>query len=212
MKGLNYILILIVIYLACSARTCTEDEESNARKEENYISNLKNNVKEVFTSDSLSEQFLRAYEITASDMLNDFADYLKIISDTTLDTKFRQHSAELVRDMFISDDINLSGWNKTYPKSGFYTLEKLLEYILSEGMPVWIKPVQVNVSEPFVVKNDSTFIGNLTCNLQYIPLSIKDTLKMLPDNITVDVYLIKRLQNFGIDHLKVWETYLGDIN
>ncbi|HAM08940.1 MAG: hypothetical protein A2X05_03635 [Bacteroidetes bacterium GWE2_41_25] len=212
MKGLNYKLILIIIYLACSARTCTEDEESNARKEENYISNLKNDLKEVFTSDSLSEQFLRAYEITASDMLNDFADYLKIISDTNLDPEFRQHSAVMVRNLFISDKIKLSGLSNNYPESALYTLDRLLDHILSEGMPVWFKPVQIIVTAPFAAENDSTFIGNLSCKLECQALSSKGTSEILPDIITVDIYLVKRYQYFGDNHIKIWEAYLGDIN
>ncbi len=52
-------------------------------------------------------QLLRAYEVTAAQRFNDFADYLRIISDTTLDLKFRQHAAELVKGLFISDKIEL---------------------------------------------------------------------------------------------------------
>jgi len=212
MKGLNSILILIIIYLTCSARTCTEDEESNARKEENYISNLKNDVKEVFTSDSLSEQFLSAYEITASDMLNDFADYLKIISDTTLDPIFRQKSAELVKNLFVSDKTVLSKWSRNYPEPGLYTLDKLLEYLLSEGTLVSIEPLEIRSIAPFALKNDSTWIGMLKCNLEYFPLNKKDTSKILDRDIYVNIFLNKRVRYFGQDEIKVWQVYLGDIN
>ena len=75
MKWTRYILILIMIYLVCSARTCNEDEETTASKEEQYIMNLKDSVKHVFMSDSLTDQLLRAYEVTALEKLNDFADY-----------------------------------------------------------------------------------------------------------------------------------------
>ena len=59
------------------------------KEEEQYIVNLKESVKHVFVSDSFSDQLLRAFEITAEEKLNDFADYMKIISDTTLNLRFR---------------------------------------------------------------------------------------------------------------------------
>lgn len=200
-----------MIYLICSARTCTEDEESIAKSKEIYTTNLKENVKQVFMSDTLSEHFLRAYEVSATEKLNDFADYIKIVSDTSLERRFRMHSTELVKDLFVCDEIRLSGWSKTYPKSGLITLEELLAYILREGMSGWIKPVQMNISEPFVMKNDSTFNGNLTFNCKYLTWKSNDTLE-ISDKISVNIYLIKRLRSFGKDQYKVWDVYLGDIN
>ncbi len=212
MKGLKYILILILIFLVCSARTCEEGDESNALKEENYILNLKNEVKEVFASDTLSEQFLKAFEITASDMINDFADYLKIISDTTLDLRFRQKSAGLLRNLFISDKIVLSKWSRNYQEPGLYTMDELLEYLLSEGTPVSIDPVEIRSLKPFALKNDSTWTGILTCDLGYLSESKKDTLIITDRNIYFDIYLIKKVRYFGQEMIKVWEVFLGDIN
>jgi hypothetical protein len=211
MRWIKYIWIPIVIYLTCSARTCTEDQESIAKSEAIYTKNLKENVKQVFTSDSLPEHFLRAYEVSATEKLNDFADYIKIISDTSLDRRFRMHSAELVKKMFVSDEINLSGWCKTYPKSLVVNLEELLAYGLREGMSGWIKPVQMNFSEPFVMKNDSTFTGNLTFNCKYLPWKSTDTSE-ISDKISVNIYLVRKLKSFGTDQYKVWDVYLGDIN
>ena len=211
MKWIKYIWILIVIYILCSARTCTEDQESIAKSEAIYTKNLKETVKQVFTSDSLPEHLLRAYEVSAKEKLNDFADYIKVISDTSVDRSFRMHSAELVRNLFISGEINLSGWCKTYPKSGLHTLEELLEYNLLKGMSGWIKPVQMDISEPFVMKNDSTFTGKMIFNCKYLPWKSNDTSE-ISDKISVNIYLVKKLKSFGTDQYRVWDVYLGDIN
>jgi hypothetical protein len=212
MKWIKYIWILIVIYIFCSARTCNENEKATEKQKEQYTMNLMNSVKNVFTSDSLSDHFLRAYEITAIEKLNDFADYMKVISDTTLDLRFRQKSAELVRNLFVSDKIILSKWSKNYPESGLYTLDKTIEYLLSEGTLAWIEPVDIRSIVPFALKNDSTWIGMLKCNLEYFSLSKKDTSKMPDRDIYVNIYLIKRVRYFGQEEIKVWQVYLGDIN
>ena len=212
MKWIKYIWILIVIYIVCSARTCNESEEATEVQKEEYTMNLMNSVKHVFTSDSLSDHLLRAYEITATEKLTDFADYIKIISDTTLDLRFRQHAAELVRDLFISDEIDLSGWSKSYPEPGLNILEHLLSYSLSEGVLFWIKPININIIKPFTSINDSTFTGNLSFINKCVPLSSRDTSEIESVELVIDIYLVKKVRSFGKDQISVWNVYLGDIN
>jgi len=212
MKWVKYIWILIVIYIVCSARTCNESEEATEVQKEEYTMNLMNSVKHVFTSDSLSDHLLRAYEITATEKLTDFADYIKIISDTTLDLRFRQHAAELVRDLFISDEIDLSGWSKSYPEPGLNILEHLLSYSLYEGVLFWIKPININIIKPFTSINDSTFTGNLSFINKCVPLSSRDTSEIESVELVIDIYLVKKVRSFGKDQISVWNVYLGDIN
>jgi hypothetical protein len=212
MKWIRYIWILIVIYIVCSARTCNESEEGTAKEEEQYTTNLMRSVKDVFTSDSLSDHLLSAYEITAAERLNDFADYMKIISDTTLDLKFRQHAAEIVRDLFVPEEVNLTDWNKVYPGSGLVDLEHLLSYSLSEGISCWIRPIQITILKPFTSLNDSTFTGCLSFNYNSVPLNSRDKSEIASGKLVIDIYLIKMLSYFGKERLRVWEVYLGDIN
>ena len=201
-----------MIYIVCSARTCNESEEATEVQKEEYTMSLMNSVKHVFTSDSLSDHLLRAYEITATEKLTDFADYIKIISDTTLDLRFRQHAAELVRDLFISDEIDLSGWSKSYPEPGLNILEHLLSYSLSEGVLFWIKPININIIKPFTSINDSTFTGNLSFINKCVPLSSRDTSEIESVELVIDIYLVKKVRSFGKDQISVWNVYLGDIN
>jgi len=212
MRWIKYIWILIIIYIVCSARTCTESEEPSEEQKEQYTMNLINSVKHVFTSDSLSDHFLRAYEITAMEKLTDFADYMKIISDTTLDLKFRQHSAELVRNLFISDEIELSGWSRSYHAPDLIILEHLISYGLSEGVSRWNKPIQINIMKPFNNINDSTFTGRLSFNYISLSFNNQDTSVTPSAKLAIDIYLMKKTRSFGNDRFRVWEVYLGDMN
>jgi len=201
-----------MIYIVCSARTCNENEEASEKQKEQYTINLLNSVKQVFTSDSLSDHLLRAYEISAAEKLNDFSDFMKIISDTTLDVRIRQHAAELVRDLFISDEIELSGWSKSYPEPGLNLLENLISYSLSKGVSSWNQPMQINLIKPFTIINDSTFTGDLSFNYKSLSLSGKDTSELVTGRLVVDIYLMKRTKSFGKDRFPVWDVYLGDMN
>jgi hypothetical protein len=212
MKWIKYIWILIIIYLVCSARTCNESEETTEMQKEQYTVTLMRSVKHVFTSDSLSDPLLRAYEITAMGKLTDFTDYMKIISDTTLDLKFRQHAADLVKGLFVTNEIELYNCSGIYPGSGLNTLELLLAHSLSEGIPCRIDPFRITVRNPFVSKNDSTFIGNLSFINKCGPISRKNTSEIVSVKLVFDIYLVKKLKSFGKDRIGVWEVYLGDMN
>jgi hypothetical protein len=211
MKWIKYIWILIMIYLVCTARTCNEDEGAAASREEQYIMALKDSVKHVFMSDSLSDQLLRAFEISATEKLNDFADYMKIISDTTLDLRFRQKATELIRNLFIDSNIDSRGWSRVYNVIGFNTLEQLLERSLLEGNSFWTQISQIAVNNPYTCENDSAFIGNLSFNCRLIPYGINDTLETGTEKLMIDIYLLKKLKSYGDEQFRAWEVYLGEI-
>ncbi len=188
-----------------------EDPETIAQREQEFIINLKDSIKHVFMADSVPDHLLKAYEITSEEKLYNFADYLKIISDTTLDLKFRQQAAELVRDLFVSSEIELHSWSSIYPVTGLNTLELLLSHNLTEGMSCWIQPVQINVITPFSRESDSTFTGTLSFYQNCISFNNPDTSENLSKMILIDTYIIKRLKSFGKEQIRVWEVYLGDI-
>ncbi|HBE42037.1 MAG TPA: hypothetical protein DDW27_12685 [Bacteroidales bacterium] len=212
MRWMRYILILSMIYLVCTARTCNENEEAVAIREERFTMNLKDSIKDVFMSDTIDDKLLRAYEVSAVQKLNDFADYLRIISDTTLDMKFRQHAAELVKGLFVTDEIELNIRSNICYESGLNSMELLLAHSLSEGISCLINPLQITVSKPFVSENDSAFTGNLSFINRYVPPVSRDTSGTESLRLIIDIYLVKRLRSFGEDQLEVWDVYLGDIN
>jgi hypothetical protein len=201
----------MMIYLICTARTCTEDEEAAAEREKAQSDKLIEEIEILFTSDTLTDHLLSGYETTATDKLNDFADYLKIISDTTLDAQFRQHAAELAGNLFIPGAIELRGWSKTFCVQEINTLEDLIQANLSEGTSSRINPVRINVNDQFVRENDSTFTGTLSFYQEYFSPSDTDQTEDLSGPYIMDIYLNRKIKNFGTNQLVVWEVYLGDI-
>lgn len=211
MKRISNIYILIIIYFICSARGCMEDPDTIAQREKEYISNLKDSIKQVFTADSIPDFHLKAFEITAVEKLCDFADYLKIISDTTLDLKFRQQATELVRNLFVSDEVKLNAWSSVYPVNGLNNLELLISYCQTQGMSCWIQPDQINVNTPFISENDSTFKGKLSFYQNCISFSNPDISEKISNMLTIDIYTMKSIKSFGEEKIRVWEVYLGDM-
>jgi hypothetical protein len=211
MKWIRYIWILLTVYLVCSARTCTEDEDGAAKREEKYIMSVVDSVKHAFMSDSLSDQALRSFETTAIERLNDFTDYLKIVSDTTLELKFRQQAFEVAGKFFIPGEIEIQGWSKNYLQNGLNTYESLGSHLLSKGMNRWAEADQITVRKHFMRKNDSTYAGNLSFYQKWFSFSNPEKLENISGPCLMDIYLIRTIKAFGEQKPRVWDVYLGKI-
>jgi hypothetical protein len=211
MKWIKYIWILIIVYLVCTARTCTEDEDAAAVREEQSIISLKNSVKSVFMSNTLTDKSLRAYEITAEEKLVDFADYLKIVADTTLDSKFRKQAMEMAMALFIPGINTINEWSRDYPAGKLLAPYWSASQLLFQGMDLWAKPEQINVIIPFRWKNDSTYTGNLTFYKKWFSVSGSEQQGNLSGPLIIDIYLTRSLKSFGDQQFSIWDVYLGAI-
>lgn len=211
MKLIKYIWILIIIYLACTARTCVEDEDAAAFREEKSVIAAKDSIRLVFTSDSVSDLSLRAYELTAAEKLIDFADYLKISADTTLDTEFRRHALEMASSQFITKDAITEDWYKGYPINTDKARETKGSVLALLNTDFWAMPEKIVTINPLIMQNDSTYKGRLSFYKKWSSFSGSE----LPPDISgphaIEFYLIKTMKFFGGQQLKVWDVTFGHI-
>jgi hypothetical protein len=211
MKGFIYIFILILVYLVCSARSCNDNNRKD-QDEKKLLSVSKDSIKQAFEVNVPSEEILGSYEVTASQKLIDFADYLKVASDPSLDIRFRRQAIGMTRRLFIPGDINIRNWCDAYHSNHMSTLDQLTEKCLSQGMTGWIQPRQVKLKMPLERKNDSTYMGQLSFN----PFTISFDSSNAPQNterlLSIDIYALKKEKTFGKDRLWAWEVRLGDIH
>ncbi|TAL72191.1 MAG: hypothetical protein EPN88_05105 [Bacteroidetes bacterium] len=210
MKQITRILILIIIYFVCGARSCTDESNMKELREEKLLAASIDSVKKAFEVYSPADQLLRTYEGTAKLKLNDFADYLKIASDSSIDIIFRQQAAEMAGNLFISGKAVTQNWGN-YSESNTKTLDKLLEKSLAGGMPFWTKPGKINIYKPLFRENDSIYIGSLSFCQNCIPFDTSRSLEISLKALLIDIYAIKKLKSFGKENLSIWEVYLGDI-
>jgi hypothetical protein len=211
MKWLSYILLLALIYIICSAKGCTDDQNIRELNEEKLIIALRDSVRSVFETDSIGDTFIRAYEQTACRKLIDFADYLKIVSDTSLDKEFRKQAAEMVSKIFISGEAKIVNWSIIDSKSEINTLEQLLDRSLSEGMISWIEPFKINVRKPLTLLNDSALAGSLSFYQRRIPFIDEISSDTIDKMFFIDIYALKKVKSFDKEQLRIWEVFLGDI-
>ena len=158
------------------------------------LSASKDSIKQVSEIDSPSDQNLKGYETTAILKLHDFADYLKIASDSSMDLTFRKQAAEMAAKLFIPGEIDTRNWSKIYNEQDLNTLDKLLEKSLKQGRSCWIQPDQINVLKPLTQKNDSTFKGRLSFNYNYMPYGKPNSVKNKSGNWRL-TFMLKEKQN-----------------
>ena len=211
MKRFSYIFILSLIYLICSSKGCTDDGNVNEIREEKLFTASRDSLIHAFEFDTPGYKLLRGYEATATQKLTDFADYLKIASDLSIDKTFRQQASEMAGRLYISLEVNTRNWSKPYQDPDFNTLKELLEKSLSNGMPCWTLPTHINVETPLTLKNDSTCSGTLSFYQQSIPFDNSKQIESAPVISVINIYAIKKVKTFGKESLTIWEVYLGDI-
>ncbi len=211
MKRIYYIFIMILIYLICSSDGCTDDSTMREIREENLIVAIKDSVRNVFETDSVSVRFMRAYEETARQKLIDFADYVKIVCDTSLDINFRRQAAEMALQLFVSERVKVGDWDISDPATNQMTLEQYLDNTLSRGMTSWVRPFQISIMTPLTWKNDSTLAGTLSFHTRRIPFSDQDAVDSTSKVFVADFFVIRKEKLFGSEQLRIWEVFLGDI-
>jgi hypothetical protein len=211
MKRSSCILIPILIFFVCGAGTCTEENNWKEAREERLIAATKDSIRLAFETDYLKDDQIMAYEETAKQKLSDFADYLKIVSDTSLGIVFRRQAAQMAEKIFIHGNIYLREWNKAYPGNPPDSLNELIRYSLSYGISLWIKPEQIKVMTPLTLRNDSTYAGVLSFIQQCLPVYNREPGLAVAGRRVIEIIALKRIKTFGKEQLSIWTLYLGDI-
>ena len=211
MKWISNIFSFLLIWLLCSADGCDDGTTMAERREERQISIMKDSVRAVFEAGSPGDNLLKAYEETAKQKLIDFADYLKIASDSSVNIVFRAQAAEMAGKIFISGGTDITYWNRYSSASGRITVDSLLGNSLSNRMTSYIQPVQISIQKSFKMKNDTVYEGNLSFHPQQNSFIKDDSSETGNEMLVIDIYAVRKLKPFGKEILSVWEVCLGDI-
>ena len=200
------ILVLFVIY----APSCV-DEQAMANREEAILVEAKNNIRAEFETDYLTEASLFAYETTAKQKLSDFSDYLHVLTDTSLDMSFRIKAGEMIKSIFLSENVLLQLAQQKDKPSGEYNVHLLIKNGLENKLS--LPPFSFNsivVYEPLHRTGNTNYSGILKFSQIFTDPSQpgQESNAVTRD---ADIYLLKKDKIFGADTLKIWSVRLGEI-
>jgi hypothetical protein len=205
-----YILIIILVYFIACGKSCVDDTELLAR-EEKKAEMARDSIRQEFETGYLSEEARFAAEITAIQKLKDFSDYLKIYTDVSVDTLFREKAGDMIKRMFVSSESQLSIGPVKNNKMKATTVGMFIEKGFGEDiLRSEVVFNSIRISEPLQKSGDENYKGKLVAYQSVILLNTTDSI--ISPVIPVSINFISSRKNkiIGQDTLKVWEVSLGN--
>ena len=187
MNRLLKIISLVLLYLLTTAKSCNNREENDAIREQAQVTTARNNIRSACTSGNLSAETLSVFEESARLKLFDFSDYLRILADTSLDSCYRHKAANMMRRLFISGLVKDP------------VLTEISEFD------------SVRVSQPFRKTSDSSYTGSLSFSIKTSQNHQRVNSIPSKHEQIADIYLIREAILIGVDTLKTWKVFLGEI-
>jgi hypothetical protein len=211
MKKLIIITALVLIYILLCGKSCKDDRYLILRQETEAEA-AKDSVRNEFDTDYLNEESRYAAEVIATQKLKDFADYFTIYSDISIDSTFREKAGEMIRDIFISDDILISLPPLESENASVLTLDKLLNRhwgkdILSFNMIY----DSIRIIDPMHRTGHEIYTSRLTGYQKIISYYLTDTSSTHLIPVIVDIIATRQQKVFGNDTLMPWVVNLGNI-
>ena len=174
---------MILLYLLTTAKSCDDQAPSESTREEARLTVIKDSVRATFTTETLSKASLHAFEFAAMNKLSDLGDFQAIVSDTSVALPFREKAREMIRGLFISEEVS-------FPLTGLVTDS------------IWVQ-------QGLQFDGNSSYSGKLcySCNpARQIPSNKHDR---VTNKGTIDFSVVKHKKVFGTDSLLVWDVFLG---
>jgi len=211
MRKFIYIFCALLAYLVFSSRSCVPEAHREAMKKA-QIKKEKQEIRDQFGSDRLSEETLIAFEEKARQKLIDLSDYLNIYFDDSMDDTFRNQAQQMIKTLFIDDNTQINSLLTDKDGKRSYKLDKFFKKDPGSGADsIRFIIDSIEVSEHFHRSDEYLYDGKLTFHRYLEFQTATDTFSIDSTMMEADIILSKSNKIFGIDTLMVWGVHLGDI-
>lgn len=191
-KKLSFILLSAAGFLTLASPTC-EEAISPERRAEERLETLRL-VNEDLVAPALTRRNLEAFESRAMGKLEDYADYLGMVSDSGLDNRFREQARENLYGLFLESTDQESTPPPNIIGDGFAKLAFLID--------------SVTILAPLEKENGNSYRGRLRYHFQTLEIHAADTILLRSSQEEMGMVLQKRAKEFGYKRLQVWEVQL----
>ena len=194
-KFFKYCSLLAVCFMFMAAPTC-EDEIYPVDTRRDHIYRLEA-ISDVFTSESLSDDNLEAFEFKAVEKLMDYADYLGIIYSEGFAASFRQQARQNITAYFNTGE-NAEMALSPGSISGSY---KSHHFLIDS----------VDIIKPLYRETDTRYTGSMGYAELILGINTTDTIIVSHSHKAIEIILQMDYKDFGENSLLVWEVLLGEI-
>jgi hypothetical protein len=212
MRKYLVILLSLLAFLLFSSKRCDSPEGENTAEDEITSKATVDSINNSFKADHLSEQSLRAFEEKAKEKVVDFADYLQIYTDKSLDESFKKHLRQMILDLFISDTIHIILKVADERGENNLAINKFLETVsvpVENSMKIIFDSIVL--WEPLQRINELNYKGTLKFSQKVELPSAINSAGLDSVSKQVDIIATKISKHFGSDTVQIWQVYLGDI-
>lgn len=192
---IKYGSLLAVCFVVMASPTC-EDEFYPVDPRRDHIYRLEA-VSDVFTTETLSDDNLKAFEFKAVEKLMDYGDYVGIIYSQGYEASFREQARQSISGFFNSDQ-NAEAAISLNSISGPYSSYQILVD-------------SAEIIEPFSREADTRYTGNMRYTEKILGINTQDTILLNHSYKTIGIILQMDYKDFGENSLLVWEVLLGKI-
>jgi hypothetical protein len=151
-------------------------------------------------------------EIQAKQKLADFCDYLNLYTDASLDSAFRNQARRMIRELFVSDTVQINTFLAS--KTGGRNLP-LNDFLLSLANPAYPSLIlfidSVTTVSSLHRADEISYRGLIVFQRSLGFRTASDPSLGDNESMAAEMIAVKATKVIGSDTLQVWEVFLGDI-
>lgn len=196
--------------LIIGAPSCVNEKDAMER-EEIMLKETKENIRKEFETEYLTEASLFATETVAKQKLSDLADYLRILTDTSLEYTFRAKAGEMIKNTFQLENIALQLFDAKEKAIQEIDVTQLIFRGLENKLALpFFTFDSISIQVPIHRIGNSNYSGTLKFLQNFTDTtSLQQNMNFI--NRTASVYVVKENKIFGSDTLLVWGVWLGQL-
>ena len=204
------LFLLFAGYVLCTADKCESVDEANTRKQETLHARL-DTIAQNLQSKELTVSARIAFEQKARQKLSDYADYLTLFSDRSLDARFRETVWQLLNTLYADTATILTIRTDSSGLSQSIALNTLPEIIPAQGFEaIMLRIGSVKVAEPLLARDQAGPQGRLEYDQQWYGVSHDDTIS-LGSTVAQSLFYAKKIEKqIGNTSVMTWQVFLGD--
>lgn len=202
-----YFIGLTWLLISCAAEVDRSDESASDFTDSSFLIEEFSNLE----VDNLSDNNIVAFEQRAMQKLEDFSDFLAILSDTTIDSEFKKQAALMAVEIFINTENTISFSLSDDLSADEQTIEAFLLELQNGKLGILSIEIQnVSTSQKMKQSNNQEYKGLMKLELS-IANKRETQIKKNTVQLECEVMAKKVDKEFGNTSKMVWEVFLGDI-
>jgi hypothetical protein len=208
--GLIMVVITGMIIYSCSSGRPEIMESNSAMEDTTYISEQPLAPSDLKLEEvTIDEENIGAFEKRGIQKLQDLADYLSLLADTTIDITFKEQAKSMALDLFASTQKTIQ-FKTINQKETQIQKPGILFNSIIKGYYGSFKIVleNIQIDKTLISAGDNKYSGSFI-----FLITIIDNKKQVITKYKMQcaIEILKIHKTFGEESKRVWEVFLGDI-